>query len=107
LSLEPHISARLLIQGALLTHVTPSLRAVSLSVSADNRDLSLRFVFDSSATDDELELPSIVAAEVAAGWSDPHCVDEVVLTIPFPNKIDHLNWVVYCRCEDEWVEGRA
>jgi|GEM_PF-1682878 len=104
---EPHINARLSIQTALTTHVTPSLRSVSLAVSSDGANLTLQFVYDSTATEDELELPSIVATEVSAGWPNPAGVHERVLTIAAPEKMEHLDWIVYHRCEDDWVHGRA
>ena len=104
---EPHIVARLSIQTALTTHVTPSLRSVSLAVSPDGEDLTLQFVYDATATEDELELPSIVATEVSAGWYNPAAVYERVLTVAAPTKMEHLDWIVYHRCEDDWVTGRA
>tara|TARA_R110002073_G_scaffold217716_4_gene377919 strand:- start:14118 stop:14465 length:348 start_codon:yes stop_codon:yes gene_type:complete len=44
-----------------------SLRSVSLSVSADQLDLSIQFIYDDTRADDELEVTSIVAAD----WPDP------------------------------------
>tara|TARA_R110002073_G_scaffold157241_18_gene312684 strand:- start:20347 stop:20670 length:324 start_codon:yes stop_codon:yes gene_type:complete len=107
LSNKSHISARLSLQRAFLTHVTRSLRSVSLSVSADQFDLSIQFIYDDTRTDDELELPSIVAAEVAGDWPDPARVTETILTVPAAESMTHLDWLVYHRCEDGWGNGRC
>jgi len=104
---EPSISARLSVQRALLTHVTPALRAVSLSVSSDDYRLSLRFIYDLDATEDERELPSVVAAGVCGDWEFPDRVYEEVLLIPTGTAMQHLDWVVYHRCEDTWVNTNA
>jgi hypothetical protein len=100
---EPLILARLSVQRALLTHVTPALRAVSLAVSSLDCQLSLRFIYDLDATENKRALPAIVAAEVCGDWEFPDRVYEEVLMIPAGTAMQHLDWIVYHRCEDAWV----
>ncbi|HZU36068.1 MAG TPA: hypothetical protein VFA18_09175 [Gemmataceae bacterium] len=101
-----HISFRLSAQRALLTHVTPLLRSVSLAVDESCRCWAIRFIFDGSPTTSVLEAAQCAVTEIVADFPDWEYSDEF-LVCPAPMKMQHLDWLVYHRCEDELVEPRA
>jgi hypothetical protein len=97
-----HISFRLSAQRALLTHVTPPLRAVSLAVDEVNRRWAIRFVFDGQASASQIEVARIAVTEILSDHVDWAFTEEY-LFVAAPARIEHLDWVVFMRCEDEWV----
>jgi hypothetical protein len=84
-------------QRALLSHVPPSLRAVS--VDFDEHRIYLRCIFDGEPTEEDLELMSFSATEIIASFAAPYTVDEQYLTVNFPHEMDHLAYLVYLRHE--------
>ena len=97
-----HILFRLSAQAALLTHVTPPLRSVSLSVDEPNRRWAIRFIFDRKPSDSELDAAQTVVTEMLADEPDWEYEDEF-LVVPAPGKMSYLDWLVFKRCEDDWV----
>ena len=94
-----HISFRLSAQRALLTHVTPSLRAVSIAVDEANLKWAIRFIFDGKPSEAHLELARGAVTELISDFPDWEVADEF-LKISAPEKITHLDWVVFQRAED-------
>src|SRR5689334_25430517 len=99
MTLPAHISLRLSAQRALLTHVTPPLRAVSLSVDEMVRRWAIRFVFDDRPSESQLEAARCVVTEVFADFPDWEYADEFLI-VPAPGNFQGLEWSVYHRCED-------
>jgi len=97
-----HISFRLSAQRALLTHVTPPLRAVSLTVEEAEKTWAIRFVFDGHASESQLEAARVAVTEIVTDHLD-WVFSEEYLFVAAPARIEHLKWLVYHRCEDEWV----
>jgi hypothetical protein len=97
-----HIRFRLSAQRALLGHVTPPLRSVSISVNELKSAWSIRFVFDGEPSESQLEEAKVATTEILADFPDWDYSDEF-LFIAAPTKIPSLDWVVFARCEYEWV----
>lgn len=102
MTLPAHISFRLSAQGALLTHVTPPLRAVSLAVDEPNQRWAIRFVFDGHPSESQLEAAQIAVTEILSDFPEWDFTDEFVF-VRAPEKFQSLEWSVYQRCEDSWV----
>jgi hypothetical protein len=94
---------RLSAQRALWGAIPPRLRAVSVHHSGHT--LLVRSVFDGTPTDKECETLSVAAAEIIADFPAPYTIDEEMLAIPHPGKMEHLRWIVYLRNEVDfqWV----
>jgi hypothetical protein len=101
-----HISFRLSAQGALLTHITPPLRNVSLAVDEQARRWTIRFVFDGRPSESQLEAARCAVTEILADFPDWDYTDEF-LFVPAPDKFQALEWPVFQRCEDAWVHPDA
>jgi hypothetical protein len=106
LNIDHDIRLRLCAQRALLTHIVPQLRAVSLDIVPDERRLGIRFVFDGDPSEPVRNAASCAATEVLSDYPDWEVAEEYVTT-PAPLRIEHLRLLVYARCEDEWVTGRT
>jgi hypothetical protein len=102
MSLPAHISFRLSAQRALLTHITPPLRAVSLAVDEPGRRWAIRFVFDGRPSESQLEAARCAVTEMLADFPEWEFTDEF-LFVPAPGEFRGLEWAVYSRCEDSWV----
>lgn len=98
---------RLSAQRALLGCVTGGLRAVSIELS--RHTIKWRCVFGSEiAKNSQWEILSEAAAEVIADFPEPMKIEEEYLVVRFrdseqakPNKIPHLEHVVFLRHERE------
>jgi hypothetical protein len=104
---ELSIRIRLNAQAALLTHVTPQMRAASVDADAERRLLLVRFVFDGEPSESVRDAASCAATEMIAHLSGDWMIDEQYVNCPAPTRIEHLRYIVYHRCEDEWVRPRA
>lgn len=82
---------------ALWGAIVPSLRSVSIGLQ-DNK-ITWQCIFDDKATNDELELLSIAAAEVIADFPD-YEQEEIIKQVPYPHKVEHLKNLIYLRHED-------
>lgn len=98
---------RLSAQRALLDHVTPRLRAVSLDVDVDLHYVVARFIFDGEPGESARDAAACAGTEILAdcplGWD----ITEEFVICPAPSKMAHLRLLVYHRCEDAWVTDVA
>ena len=106
MDLEDDIFFRLSAQRALLSHVTPELRAVSIDVDPRSRRVSVRFVFDGETSESVHDAASCVGAEILSDCPEAWDIDEQFINVPAPRQISHLPLIVYARCEDDWVKSR-
>jgi hypothetical protein len=101
-----HISFRLSAQRALLGAVTPPLRAVSMAVDEAERRWAIRFVFDGQASESQLEAARVSVTEIVTDHLEWGFAEEY-LFVAAPQRMQHLSFLVYLRCEDEWVRPDA
>jgi len=94
---EYGISLRLSVQRALLGHIPPSLRSVS--VEYRGTEIAAYFVFDGEPSDDDKELLSCAASELISDYSDPYILKEEYLAISYPAAIPFLRHTVFKRYE--------
>lgn len=94
---------RLSAQRALLTHVTPSMRAVSVEVQPAAQTAWMRFVFDGEPSPDGREVASCAHTELLTDFVDEYSVELELVACPAPARMVHRRWLVYERCEDSWV----
>lgn len=81
---------------ALCGNVTATFRSVSIELK--DKTILLKCVFDTSATEDDFELASIIAAEIIADFPD-YNIEEISITIPQPTGTEPLKNLLYCRHE--------
>ncbi len=103
MALEDDIRLRLSAQRALLTHITTSMRAVSVDVVPEVRHARIRFIFDGEPPVAEAEAASCASAEIQTDFVDDWVVDWEIVSTPAPQAMSHLRMLVYHRCEDPWV----
>ena len=101
------IDVRLSAQRALLGHVTPQLRAVSVDVDPERQRLAVRFVFDGEPSESVRDTASCAAAEMIADRPQGWTIGEDIVICRAPEPMKHLRHLVYARCEDDWVTPRA
>ena len=106
MGLDEDISVRLSAQRALLGHVTPELRAVSVDVDPQSRRISARFVFDGEVNETVRDAASCAGTEILSDYPEGWDIDEQFIICPAPQRPEHLRFVVYARCEDDWVKSR-
>ncbi len=91
-------SIRLSVQRALLGHVTPNLRVVSIKY-VDNC-IQLIFYYDHTPSEEEQELADFTDTEFIADFPSPdYKTDFQIITLPYPNKIPKDGICVYERYE--------
>jgi hypothetical protein len=100
---QDDINLRLSAQRALLTHVTRTMRAVSVDVVPEEKRAWIRFVFDGEPPPAEAEAASVACTEIMTDFVDDWVFDTEIVATPFPERMAHLRMVVFARCEDEWV----
>ncbi len=90
-------------QSALIGEVAPSFRAVSFELSPDGEDLIARFVFDGEPSEESKEVANVALTNLLANYSKNHrSYKEEMLSVPYPEKMEHLALLVYLRNEDDW-----
>lgn len=99
---EDDIQLRLSAQRALLTHVTPSMRAVSVEIIPEQRRAWVRFIFDGEPSPTEKETASAAHTEILTDFVDELMVELEMVRTPAPQRMQHLRLLVFHRCEDEW-----
>ena len=97
------ISLRLSAQRALLGHVPACLRSASIQKEGDT--ILWRCVFDAEATEEDFELARMAGTEIIADFGAPTMVDEEMLRVPFPQKAEHLEHLVFLRHEHNYYRG--
>ena len=90
-------------QKALLLHIVPCLRSVSLSML--NHEVKWKCIFDHDATENDFELLKQAATEINAGF----CGTEFILTetyeiVNFPEKMNMESHIVYHRHEHNYFD---
>lgn len=97
------VRLRLSVQRALLTHVTRSMRAVSVEVRPADRVAWIRFVFDGEPSPEARELASCAHTEMLSDFADEWSVGLELVVCTAPERMEHRRWLVYHRCEDARV----
>jgi hypothetical protein len=100
---EDDIRLRLSAQRALLTHVTPRLRAVSLDYDSGKQRVWVRFTFDGQPSESVRDAASCAGTEVLADYPEGWDITEEFVVCPAPDPMEHRRLLVYHRCEDSWV----
>ncbi len=99
------IRLRLSAQRALLTHITRSMRAVSVDVIPEEKRAWIRFIFDGEPPAAEAETASVACTEIMTDFVDDWTFDTEFVVTPYPQKMAHRRMAVFARCEDDWVIG--
>jgi hypothetical protein len=87
------------IQGCLLNHVTPNLRAVYIIIKQEN-EYELIFYYDKKLSEEEEELASLVDTEFIADFPSPYYKTNCIINLlPYPEKIIQDRFCVYKRYE--------
>lgn len=103
MGVEEDNGLRLSAQRALLTHVTPRLRAVSLDIELHTRLIRVRYVFDGPPAESARDAASRAGSEILSDYPEGWDVAEEFVATPAPGPMEHLRLLVYHRCEDPWV----
>lgn len=85
-------------QAALLGHVPPSLRAVS--VALDGKHLRFRAIFDRGAPNGDKDHLQFASFYFFADFSKRFTCEEELLEIPAPEEMEHLETLLYLRAEE-------
>lgn len=89
-------------QTALLGHVSPLLRAVTVDFDEDEKLITLRFFYDSEVDDQLFELASCTATEIDLGPEYPSFYEingDFAVSLKFPEKIYVKGTLVFLRNE--------
>jgi len=90
-------------QQALIGEVAPLFRAVSFQLSPDGEDMKARFIFDGEPCEDTLEVVNVIMGNIFANYSKNHrFYSEDLLSVPYPEQMEHLPLLVFMRNEDDW-----
>ena len=82
MALQDDIRLRLSANAALLTHVTPGLRAVSVDVVPEQKRAWLRFIFDGKRPSAEQETASCASTEILSDYADDWDMDTDIVYTP-------------------------
>lgn len=93
------IDLKLSAQRALWGHVPPALR--SASIEFKENIIFWRCFFDNGAAQDDMELLKIAGTEILADFPDIENFREEFEIRPFPEELDNLKNLVYCRHENK------
>src|SRR5262245_40826826 len=97
---EDDMRLRLSGQRALLTHVTPRLRAVSLDSDAGGHRIWVRFIFDGQPCESDRGEAACAGTEILADHTEGWAITEEIVVCPAPRPMEHRRLLVYHRCED-------
>ena len=86
---------------ALWGEIVPELRSVSAEFSDDK--IVWQCIFDINATEDDFELLSEASGEVLGDFNN-YGLKENLIKIPFPNKMNHLQNLIYLRHESNYYK---
>jgi hypothetical protein len=103
MGIEEDIGLRLSAQRALLTHITPRMRAVSLDIDPGPHQIQVRIVFDGEPSEVEREVAACAGTEILSDYPEGWDIREEYINCPAPGRMKHLRLLVYHRYEDEWV----
>ena len=82
---------------ALQCNVTSPLRSASIEMIGNT--IRWKCEYDSDATDDDLELASIAAAEIVADFPSVTNLDEIIIKTKYPEKTEPLKNLIFLRHE--------
>ena len=99
---DDSVRLRLSAQRALWGHVPACLRSASIEKVEDT--IRWRCVFDIEATDDDFELARMAGGEIIADFSAPTIMDEQIVKSAFPDKIAHLEHLIFLRHEHNYYK---
>lgn len=105
--IDDDIRLRLSAQTALLTHVTPHLRAVSVDIAPSQKLVKIRFIFDGQPSESDRDTAYCAGTEIIAQYPEGWMIDEEFVDCPAPRPMEHLRLLVYHRCEDDWVSPKT
>jgi hypothetical protein len=77
-----------------------------MSVDEGERRWAIRFIFDGQASEPQLEAASVAVTEIVTDHLEWAFTEEY-LFVAAPERMQHLSFLVYQRCEDEWVSPVA
>jgi len=100
---QEDIALRLSAQRALLGHVPPHVRAVSLDRDDGAHRIWVRFFFDGEPSESVRDAAACAGTEILSDYPDEWDVTEEFVVCPAPQQIEHRRLLVYHRCEDSWV----
>ncbi len=100
---EDDIGLRLSAQRALLNHVTPTLRAVSLDTDAEQHWVWARFIFDGDPSESVRDAVTCASTEIIADYPEGWNIAEEFVVCPASCKMEHRRLLVYHRCEDSLI----
>ncbi|MCP5537300.1 MAG: hypothetical protein H7A51_13850 [Akkermansiaceae bacterium] len=82
---------------ALWGHVSPTLRSASIERTGDT--IKWRCVFDTGASEDDLELASMAGTEIIADYELPITIEQEAIITPFPDRVNELEHRIFFRHE--------
>jgi hypothetical protein len=91
---------KLAAQRALWGSVPASLRAAS--IEKEGNTIRWKCIFDKGATEDELELAMDAGAEIIADFSSAEIIDERIVRLSFPEKMEHLQYLGRIDIQNGW-----
>ncbi len=102
---NPHIKGNFMdiayirssIQVALLGHITPNLRGISIEYKESN--LKTLFYYDNPPSEDEKELANLVDTEFISDFPNLVKTDFEIIHLPQPQRIPNQGMLVYLRYE--------
>lgn len=91
-------------QTALLGHVVPSLRAVTIDFDERKKMLKLHFFYDAEITEHLFDLASVTSAEIELDPTSGHRFElmneDIAISLPYPKPIPIEGKLIYLRKED-------
>ena len=94
------------VHRALWGEVPPRLRSVSCQTDTASRIIHIRFIFDGTPDDADLECVWAVGAEVEGDFIDEWRVKEETQAVPWPEHMNHLSEMAFLRHERAADPGR-
>jgi hypothetical protein len=95
-------SVKLSALRALLGHVSPTLRSASIEIVGGG--IHWKCEFDQNASEDDFELCRMAGGEILADFSAVDDFKESMLIVPFPEKCQHLEHLIYYRHEHNYYK---
>lgn len=98
------LKLRAVAQIALTTHITPRVRAISLSIAPEDSEILFRSYSDGPLPESALEALRCAVTEIQAAYPGSWNIRDEYLILHAPAAMQHLPLLVYARCEDDWVD---
>ena len=91
------------LQRALWGAVHPQLRQVSIEADEVLHLIRLRFEYDGEPAPEVLESCQVAGTGVIADFPSPWTIEEQHCAVPFPLKVNRLEYLAYLRAEPNVV----